>query len=95
MKSNLEPSAQEVLAGLVERVTFHSGENGFCVLRAKARGHCRFTLEPETGADWVKGGTEIETGASFSLNLSANFAALSGESGLLFDCGLPGFDDGV
>jgi exodeoxyribonuclease V alpha subunit len=30
---------QEVLAGLVERVTFHNGENGFCVLRAKARGH--------------------------------------------------------
>src|ERR1700728_1464976 len=39
MKSNLEPSAQEVLAGLVERVTFHNAENGFCVLRAKARGH--------------------------------------------------------
>ena len=34
-----EPSTQEVLAGLVERVTFHNPENGFCVLRAKARGH--------------------------------------------------------
>src|SRR5208337_3738817 len=39
MKSNPEPSTQEVLAGLVERVTFHNPENGFCVLRAKARGH--------------------------------------------------------
>src|SRR5580693_3494906 len=39
MKSNLEPSTHEVLAGLVERVTFHNAENGFCVLRAKARGH--------------------------------------------------------
>jgi exodeoxyribonuclease V alpha subunit len=39
MKSNLEPSTQEVLAGLAERVTFHNGENGFCVLRTKARGH--------------------------------------------------------
>ena len=39
MKSNPEPSTQEVLAGLVERVTFHNSENGFCVLRAKARGH--------------------------------------------------------
>ena len=29
----------EVLAGLVERVTFHSTETGFCVLRIKARGH--------------------------------------------------------
>lgn len=29
----------ETLAGLVERVTFHNPENGFCVLRLKARGH--------------------------------------------------------
>lgn len=58
-------------------------------------GRCRFTLEPETGPIRVRSGTEIETGASLSLNLSANFVALSGESGLLFDCGLPGFDDGV
>jgi exodeoxyribonuclease V alpha subunit len=28
---------QEVLAGLIERVTYHNAENGFCVLRAKAR----------------------------------------------------------
>ena len=29
----------EVLAGLVERVTYHNQESGFCVLRLKARGH--------------------------------------------------------
>jgi exodeoxyribonuclease V alpha subunit len=28
-----------VLAGLIERVTYHNAENGFCVLRAKVRGH--------------------------------------------------------
>ena len=28
----------EVLAGRVDRVTFHNPENGFCVLRVKARG---------------------------------------------------------
>ena len=39
MKLQPQSSAQEVLAGLVERVTFHNTENGFCVLRAKARGH--------------------------------------------------------
>jgi hypothetical protein len=39
MMSQPEPSTQEVLAGLVERVTYHNAENGFCVLRAKARGH--------------------------------------------------------
>jgi exodeoxyribonuclease V alpha subunit len=30
---------REVLAGIVERVTFHNAETGFCVLRVKARGH--------------------------------------------------------
>ena len=39
MKPRPHLSTQEVLAGLVERVTFHNTENGFCVLRAKARGH--------------------------------------------------------
>jgi exodeoxyribonuclease V alpha subunit len=32
-------SPSEVLVGNVERVTFHSEESGFCVLRIKARGH--------------------------------------------------------
>jgi len=31
-------SSTEVLAGLVDRVTFHNPDNGFCVLRVKARG---------------------------------------------------------
>ena len=39
MKPQMETSTQEVLAALVERVTYHNAENGFCVLRAKARGH--------------------------------------------------------
>ena len=39
MKHRSENQPQEVLAGLVERVTYHNAENGFCVLRAKARGH--------------------------------------------------------
>src|SRR6476660_9789099 len=39
MSPRPEPSTQEVLAGLVERVTYHNAENGFCVLRARARGH--------------------------------------------------------
>jgi exodeoxyribonuclease V alpha subunit len=29
----------EALSGAVERVTFHSEETGFCVLRVKVRGH--------------------------------------------------------
>jgi hypothetical protein len=41
--SRMKPAAgsptQEALAGFVERVTFHNAENGFCLLRTKARGH--------------------------------------------------------
>src|SRR3954453_16081735 len=31
-------ASTEALAGLVERVTFHNAETGFCVLRVKVRG---------------------------------------------------------
>ena len=37
MAANNNPTT-EVLAGLVERVTFHNEDNGFCVLRVNARG---------------------------------------------------------
>src|SRR6266571_4925754 len=39
MKNQPSPSDHEVLTGLVERVTYQNAENGFCVLRVKARGH--------------------------------------------------------
>lgn len=39
MKPQPKPSSREVLAGLVERVTYHNDGNGYCVLRIKARGH--------------------------------------------------------
>lgn len=48
MNSRLKPqphsSTQEVLAGLVERVTYDNAENGFCVIRIKARGHRELIL---------------------------------------------------
>jgi exodeoxyribonuclease V alpha subunit len=40
MISDREPAkGKEAVAGLVERVTFHSPESGFCVLKVKVRGH--------------------------------------------------------
>ena len=36
--SNVTGPPTEALAGLVERVTFHNADSGFCVLRIKARG---------------------------------------------------------
>ena len=39
-KGSLQPdNDREPLSGLVERVTFHSPDTGFCVLRVKVRGH--------------------------------------------------------
>jgi exodeoxyribonuclease V alpha subunit len=37
MKIEPKPSDREVLAGVVERVTFQNAENGFCVVRVKVR----------------------------------------------------------
>jgi exodeoxyribonuclease V alpha subunit len=34
-----DASEREPLAGLVERVTFHNPDSGFCVLRIKVKGH--------------------------------------------------------
>jgi exodeoxyribonuclease V alpha subunit len=34
-----DASEREPLAGLVERVTFHNPDNGFCVLRVRVKGH--------------------------------------------------------
>ena len=36
--SSTTAAPAETLSGLVERVTYHNAENGFCVLRVKARG---------------------------------------------------------
>ena len=38
MSADAPRSELDRLAGLVERVTFHNGENGFCVLRLKVKG---------------------------------------------------------
>jgi exodeoxyribonuclease V alpha subunit len=34
-----DASGREPLAGLIERVTFHNPDSGFCVLRVNVKGH--------------------------------------------------------
>ena len=58
MKSEPTPPDREVLTGLVERVTYQNAENGFCVLRVKARGQRELvTLVGHAGAisagEWI------------------------------------------
>jgi hypothetical protein len=61
MKPQPEKSAQDVLAGLLERITYHNAENGFCVLRAKARGH------RDGGFPVRKGGMACRIPAAFAV----------------------------
>jgi exodeoxyribonuclease V alpha subunit len=59
---NATPDAErgrEPLAGLVERVTFHSAETGFCVLRVKVRGHRDLVTVLGSAAD-VHAGESIQ-----------------------------------
>ena len=64
MTSPTQAPATEVLAGLVERVTFHSPDSGLCVLRVKARGRKELITVVELVYYKVRiltGGTEAVT----------------------------------
>ena len=57
-------SSTEVLAGLVDRVTFHNSENGFCVLRVKARGQ-RDLITVVGHAAMISAGEFVQAGGSW------------------------------
>src|SRR5215831_8877952 len=57
-------SATEVLAGLIDRVTFHNPESGFCVLRVKARGQ-RDLLTVLGHAAMISAGEFVQAGGSW------------------------------
>ena len=51
-------AATEEITGLIERVTFHNEENGFCVLRVKTPGRREGTtvigsLPSVTAGEWL------------------------------------------
>jgi hypothetical protein len=69
-------SATEVLAGLVDRVTFHNSENGFCVLRVKARGQRDLIT--------LVGHAAMISAGEFVLNDPNTLAAMANSSGGAF-----------
>jgi len=90
-------SSIEVLAGLVDRVTFHNSENGFCVLRVKARGqrdlitvigHAAMISAGEfvqTSGGWINDRTHgVQFRASF---LKATSPTMDPDEALLVDRG--------
>ena len=79
--------SQEVIAGLVERVTFHNLESGFCVLRVKARGHR--DLVPVVGhaamisaGEWLTASGEWVNDRTHGQQFKASFLRTSAPSSL-------------
>jgi exodeoxyribonuclease V alpha subunit len=87
MKQPVGNSKQEVLAGLVERVTFHSLDSGFCVLRLKARGHRELVTTIGHAAlisagEWVTASGEWINDRTHGLQFKARFLRTSAPSSL-------------
>ena len=79
--ANANPS-KEVLAGWIERVTFHSAANGFCVLRVKARGHLELVTVVGHAAEispgeWITVSGEWVTDREHGLQFRASFLRTS------------------
>jgi len=82
MKLHPAQSTQEVLAGLVERVTYHNAENGFCVLRAKARGHRDLVTvvghaAAVTAGEWITASGEWVNDRTHGQQFRARFLKIS------------------
>ncbi len=80
-------TATEVLAGLVERVTFHSQESGFCVLRAKARGHRELVTVVGHAAmisagEWITASGDWTNDRNHGLQFKARYLRTSAPSSL-------------
>ncbi|MBA3517235.1 MAG: ATP-dependent RecD-like DNA helicase, partial [Rhizobiales bacterium] len=84
-----QPSAStsEVLVGHVERVTFHSQESGFCVLRVKARGHRDLVTTVGHAAmisagEWITASGEWINDRNHGLQFKARFLKTSEPSSI-------------
>jgi exodeoxyribonuclease V alpha subunit len=87
MKPQPECSTQEVLAGPVERVTYHNDENGFCVLRIKARGHRDLVtvighLAAVSAGEWVTASGEWINDRTHGQQFKAKFLKTSAPTSL-------------
>src|ERR1700745_218898 len=87
MRPQPQSSTWEVLAGLVERVTFHNEENGFSVLRIKARGHRDLVTvighsAAVSGGEWVTAAGEWVNDRPHGQQFRAKFLKTSAPTSL-------------
>ena len=78
MPAPSEPQPRDGLSGLIERVTFHSEETGFAVLRVKAKGHRDLvtvigTLATVTAGEWITAEGRWVRDREHGLQLKAEF----------------------
>ena len=77
MQQKGQSPAIESLSGLVERVTFFNDENGFAVVKVKAKGHRDFvavvgTLPSVSAGEWLTAEGQWVRDAQFGLQFRAN-----------------------
>ncbi len=77
----------ETLVGLIEHVTFHNPENGFCVLRIKARGHRDLVTAIGHAAmisagEWVTASGDWNNDRTHGLQFRARFLRTSAPSSI-------------
>ena len=77
----------ELLGGLVERVTFHNEGSGFCVLRIKARGHKELVTvvghaAAVTAGEWITASGIWITDRDHGLQFKAAFLKISAPTSL-------------
>ncbi len=79
---NENEAATKVVSGLVEYVTFHNAENGFCVLRVKARGHRNLVsivghVASISVGEWITASGEWFDDGKFGMQFKARFLKTS------------------
>ena len=99
MHSDSRAPAHEVLAGLVERVTFHNEDNGFCVLRMKARGQRDLVTVVGQAAtisagEWITASGEWANDRTHGLQFRARFLKTSAPTSDRGDREIPRFRHG-
>ena len=74
----------EVFAGLVERVTFHNEDNGFCVLRVKAHGKREpITVVGQRGSPPASSSNRSASGTMIARMACSSFVACGGDNAAL------------
>ena len=86
-RARLGSADREVLAGLIERVTFHNPDSGFCVLRIKARGHRDLVTvvghaAAVTAGEWITASGEWVNDRTHGQQFKARFLRSSAPSSI-------------